>query len=285
MRAANSSPMGRRLVLALGRAPSFRSGLPLPSFRLPSLPSPRTPTRRELLTFAGILVLLGAAYAAARESRVFAVRTVTISGGPPTVGREVQASLEDVLGTSLVALDSEDVERRIAALPSVRTARVDRAFPHELTVLVEAERPLAVVRRGRQAWVIAETGTVIRELEWEDSIGLPRIRLAETVSLRPGLSLTDRDAQVAVTTLRALPRRFPLAVESVRAADGAVTAVLEGNVALELGPPADLRRKIAAAAAVLRSLPEDERRTLAYLDVALPQRPVAAAKSQLESEG
>ncbi|MDQ3669233.1 MAG: cell division protein FtsQ/DivIB, partial [Actinomycetota bacterium] len=126
------------------------------------------------------------------------------------------------------------------------------------------------------AWVIAETGTVIRELEWEDSIGLPRIRLAETMSLRPGLSLTDRDTQVAVTTLRALPRGFPLAVESVRAADGAVTAVLEGNVALELGPPADLRRKIAAAAAVLRSLREDERRTLAYLDVALPQRPVAA---------
>ena len=276
--------MGRRLELALARAQPFRSGLPLPSLRMPSLPSPRAPTRRELLVFVGILLLLVAAYALARESRVFAVRKVTISGGSSKVTREVRASLREVLGTSLVALGSADLERRIEALPSVRTAEVDRAFPHELTVVVQAERPLAVVRRGTRAWVFAETGTVIRELEWKDSIRLPRVRLEETVSLRPGLVLTDRDAQAAIAVLRALPRRFPLAVVSVSASEGAVTADLNGSVALELGPPVDLRRKLAAAAAVLRSLPDEERRALAYLDVALPQRPVAGTKAQVVSE-
>jgi cell division protein FtsQ len=276
--------MGRRPVLALSRAQPFRPGVLLPLLRMPSLPSPRAPTRREFLILVGILVLLGAAYAGARESRAFAVQTVTISGGPAQVGREVRASLRYLLGTNLVALDPGDVERRITALPSVRAARVDRTFPHELTVVVEAERPLAVVRRGTQAWVVAESGTVIRDLEWEDSIRLPRIRVPATVSLGPGLLLTDLDARAAIAVLRAVPQRFPLALVSVRSTDGAATAVLNGGVALELGPPIDLRRKMAAAAAVLRAVPDDERRALAYLDVVLPQRPVAAPKAQLESE-
>ena len=277
--------MGRRLLFAVARAQSFRQGVPLPAFRLSSLPSPRAPTRRELLMLAAILALLGGAYAVARESRVFALRTVTVSGAHPNAAREVQGSLRDVLGTSLVGLDAADIERRVSALSSVRAARVDRAFPHALTVVVEEERPLAVVRRGTRAWVVAETGTVIRELAWSDLIRLPRISLAPTMSLRPGLRFTDREAQAAVAVLRVFPRRFPLPVVSVRSAEGAVTIVLDGDLALELGPPVDVRRKLAAAAAVLRSLPEEDRKALAYLDVALPQRPVAASESQLESEG
>jgi cell division protein FtsQ len=281
---ANSWRM-RRLAFAFARTQSFRPLAALPSVPLPSFPSLRAPTRRELVLGAAALVALGAAYAGARESSLFAVRTVTIAGGPQVVTREARASLADVVGTSLVAVDSGDVAQRVAALPSVRTARVDRAFPHALTVVVEAERPLALIRRGSEAWVVAETGTVIRRLEPGEAIRLPRIRLAPTAAPRLGAPLGDREAQAAVEVLRLLPPHFPAAILSVRSAGGAVTAVLGGWIELRLGPPVDLRTKLAAAAAVLRSLSGDERRGLAYLDVGLPQRPVASTKSQLESEG
>lgn len=273
--------MGRRLGLAVARARPLKAGVPLPRVSLPTL---RVPSRRELAAAAAVLATIGFGYAAARVSPLFAVDTITVAGGPPDVAREVRASLEDVRGTSLVALDADEIERRVVTLPAVRAAQVDRAFPHELVVVVEAERPFALVRRGGHAWVIAESGRVIHEVEPAEAPRLPRVRLPKTASLRPGAMLAGGDARAALDLLRALPRRFPVRIISVRAAERSVSAVVGGWVELRLGPPVDLESKLEAAAAVLRSLSEEERRALAYLDVALPQRPVAAPKAQVESE-
>jgi hypothetical protein len=64
-----------------------------------------------------------------------------------------------------------------------------------------------------------------------------------------------------------------------------LTAMLGASVELRLGAPVDLEAKLDAAAAVFRSLPQEESRSLAYLDVGVPQRPVATMKAQPESEG
>jgi cell division protein FtsQ len=273
--------MGRRLALAVARARPLKAPVAFPSVSLPAL---RAPSRRELAVAALVLIVLGLGYVGARFTPLFAVGSITVAGGPPEVAREVRASLDDVVGTSLVALDADEVERRVAALPSVLSADVDRAFPHDLAVVIEAERPLAVVRRGEHAWVIAETGRVIRELEGTPGPRLPRLRVRQDVSLRPGAAITGEDARAALDLLRALPRRFPVRILWVRASEGSVTAVVSGWVELRLGQPIDLEAKLAAAAAVLRSLPEEERAEMGYLDVAVPQRPVGALKSQVESE-
>ena len=78
-----------------------------------------------------------------------------------------------------------------------------------------------------------------------------------------------------------VPPGNPVRIRSARNGEDGVTLVLAAETELRLGPSDDLRAKLAAAGAVLGSLTWSERRTLAYLDVSLPQRPVALPKTQL----
>ena len=267
--------MARRLALADAR-----------------LQGPRLPlsiARPSLLRFAArgtvVVVALVAAYVVARETSVFAVREVSVAAASPAVEEEVRAALVPFTGTSLVKVDAAAVEERLEEIPSVRTAEVDRAFPHTIAVGVELERPVAVVRLRTGAWVVSERGRVIRPVELGAERSLPRIWLAKSAPLVPGETLGSNAVRPALHALAGLPPRFPARVVSARSREGSVVLVLDGWTELRLGPPERIGIKLASAATVLRALPEAERRQLAYLDVSLPERPVALEKPQPSTEG
>jgi cell division septal protein FtsQ len=257
----------------------------LPQVPVPALPRLEAPSRRMLAVLAAIGGALLFGYALARETSVFAVRTVQVSGAPPEVAAEIRGALRDVLGDSLVALDPEDIEARVLELPSVRLAYVDRSFPHGLLVAVEPERPLALLTAGSEAWVVSADSRVLRAVESRAASRLPRIRLPGGTSLQRGERLGDPELRLALGLLRALPRDFPVRVLSAEATGGEVSLVVEDWIKVRLGPPDRLGAKLAAAGAVLRSLPPEERSALGYLDASVPERVAAGAKTQPESEG
>ena len=259
--------MARRLALAVPRT------LPIPPAL--SLPSPRLPSRRTVVVSVALAAVLLLAYLAARVTPLFAVRAVEVSGAPAPVAADVREALREVSGESLLALDAAELEARLRQVPLVRSARVDRAFPHTLAVVVRPERPLAVAHSGRRAWVVAESGRVLETVEPGARRRLARIMLPNTPRLVPGASLADARARTLLATLRAVPTRFPARVLAARAERGGVTLVVTGWIAVRVGRPVELGAKLDAAAAVLRSLPLDERKSLAYLDVSLPRRAVA----------
>jgi hypothetical protein len=114
---------------------------------------------------------------------------------------------------------------------------------------------------------------------------LPRIWLGRTVTgLTPGSVLLADQGGLAVRTLSALPRPFPVGVAFASAAPDSVTVTLRGDIQLRLGEAENLGLKLRVAAAVLRSLAPSDRSGLAYLDVSLPERPVSAPKPQVESD-
>ena len=264
-----------RPTLAVARAHALRPALTLPSLRYPSL--------RQLVAAAGLVAVIALAYAAARQSSLFAVRALDVSGAPPAVTAEVRAELEPILGTSLAAADGDALERRLEAIPSVRRASVDRAFPHALAVTVRPERALAVVRLGPKAWLVSDRGRVIRPVAAGGHRRLPRIWLPATGTLRPGDVLADdKRATRPLAALAELPRPFAVRVVTARAGDDGVTLVLPGRAEVRVGSDAALGVKLRVADAVLRALSPDERARLAYVDVTLPARPVAAENSQVE---
>ena len=59
----------------------------------------------------------------------------------------------------------------------VAAASYDRDFPHTLKVTVVAEVPIALLRRGRDAWVVSDSGRVLRKVTERPLPGLPRIWL------------------------------------------------------------------------------------------------------------
>lgn len=235
------------------------------------------PSVRSLLVAFGLLGLAVGSYAVARGTALFAVERIEVVGAPPAVARHVQKALRPLRGESLVAFRGSALQARIAALPDVASVRYDRAFPHTLTVFVVAEQPLAVVRRGAESWLVSARGRVIAPLDRGDRAALPRIWVPATVELRLGRTLSDASALLATRALRLREaRRLP--VRSALVEQGELTFLLRGGPELRLGREQGLPLRLAVAARILPHLPSPT----SYLDVRVPERPVAGTNAQPE---
>jgi hypothetical protein len=111
----------------------------------------------------------------------------------------------------------------------------------------------------------------------------PVVDVGDELAVTPGDVVNTDDVRHALAALRRLPHGVPLRVEAVRVEEGAVFFDLAGGAELRLGGPRQLALKLVAATRVLRALTAYERADLGYLDVTVPERPVAGLKSQVSS--
>ncbi len=236
------------------------------------------PSGRSLAV--GFAMVLGAAglYALARVTPMFALSRIEVEGAPPAVAVRVRTALQPLDGTSLLALKGGEVERRLAALTVVASATYDRDFPHTLRVVVHPEHPVAVVRHGADAWVVAASGRVITATQAHASRSLPRVWITSG-SPHLGATLGDRFGLRAIRAL-ALARNADLQgrIRIVRAADHELTFLLACGLEVRLGDLTAIRLKLAVASRILPRLLAAG--AYAYLDVSVPTRPVAGANSK-----
>ncbi|MFL5925714.1 MAG: cell division protein FtsQ/DivIB [Gaiellaceae bacterium] len=238
------------------------------------------PSVRSLLLGVAILVLGLGGYVVARETSIFAVRTIDIRGGTPTLRAQVRKALADEAGRSLIEIDGRSLGRRIAPVPGVRSFGYDRAFPSTLRIVVRPEEPVLVLRRGATAYVVSTSGRVIRPLAHRRRSHLPRLYVPHDVHVRVGGRL-PRALATAATTLAPL-RSSPLpgGIRSIRAGKD-LTLVLAGGLELRLGDHGDLALKIAIARRILAATGAAFAGG-GYLDVSVPERPVLSLKSRVE---
>jgi cell division protein FtsQ len=233
------------------------------------------PSGRSLLIGFGLLGGVLLALVVARETSLFGVRTIEVTGAAPGVSRQVQEVLAAHRGESLVALDLDAVRTDVTALPTVAAVAFDRAYPHTLRVTVVPERPVAVVRQGAAAFVVSERGRVVARVARAKRPELARIWVAHDVPLEPG-AIVDGDLRVAVDAVAPLAgARFPGRVVSVVTEHEQLTLRLRSGVELRLGEPRNVDLKLAVAARVLPLLPVGS----GYLDLSVPDRPVAGPSS------
>jgi POTRA domain, FtsQ-type/Cell division protein FtsQ len=231
------------------------------------------PTRRALLVASAALGAAGVLYLAARETPIFAVRSIEISGVHGAAAAHVRAALAPLEGKSLLALHGSDVEDRLAAVPDVRSATYDRAFPNTLRVVVVPERPVAVIRQGAGAWLVSARGRVLRSLPRGTERALPRIWLPRTADVQVGATVApDEGGQEAAALAIARRVGFRGPVRDVSTTGGSLVFSLRSGLQLRLGDEHDLALKLAVAARILPLV-----RGSAYLDVSLPARPVAGS--------
>jgi cell division septal protein FtsQ len=214
-----------------------------------------------------------AAYVGARESSVFAVRTLDVVGGSPGVQEEVRAALAPELGRSLVQIGGDEIDRRVAPISSVLAVRYDRVFPHTLRVIVTPERPVVLLRRGTEGWVVSARGRVIRQVQDAHVGTLPRVFVPKETSVRLGEFLPSSSGGLAAAALAPLDASpFPAQVRLVRAGDNELTFVLRSGPEVRLGDLGDLRLKLAVAQRILVRLGPEPAEV--YVDVSVPERPV-----------
>jgi cell division protein FtsQ len=230
------------------------------------------PTGRSLLLGFALVVAVLAAYWGARATSVFAVEHVDVRGAPPAVAKEIEAATQDAIGQSLLALDARELEDTVRALPSVAGASVDRAFPHTLVVKVAPKRPVAVIRRGRSAWLATGSGEVIREIETGSQRGFPRLWLTRDVTVDVGRKLPGNITAATRALAAAQDVKLPHPVKAVRSTGGQLTLVFRHGPEVRLGTATDILLKLTVAARVFPLLADGT----VYLDVSVPERPVAS---------
>jgi cell division protein FtsQ len=248
------------------------------------LPSPRHPPpgiRRPLLVMAVALVLVASgfgAYFGAGETGIFSLDRIQVAGAPPSTAARIRAALHGYVGKSLVRFDRDDAARRLAAVSEVADARFDRDFPHTLRIRVRLERPVAVLRRGSDAWLVSSSARVLEHLVKRPFPRLPRVWLppGTDVSVNSTLAGVGARGVAAVAPLR--PLRLIGRVRQVIVGDGQLALVLASGTQLRLGDSGDLRLKLSIAEQILPLAGG-----AAYVDVSVPERPVAGYDSQVGS--
>ncbi|HEY7602738.1 MAG TPA: FtsQ-type POTRA domain-containing protein [Gaiellaceae bacterium] len=245
----------------------------------PASRTPPTTAYRPLLVVAIALVLVGSgvgAYFGARETGIFALDRIQVAGAPPTTAARIRAALRTYVGKSLVRFDRNDAARRLASVPEVADARFDRDFPHTLRVRVHLERAVALLRRGPDAWVVSSSARVLEQLRRRPYPRLPRIWLPATADVTVNSTLSGVGARgvAAVAPLGAL--HLTRSVRQVLVGDGQLTLVLAAGTELRLGDSGDLRLKLAIARRILPLAAG-----AAYVDISVPERPVAGYNSQV----
>jgi cell division protein FtsQ len=238
----------------------------------------RSEGRRRLAVLVGALgmLVLPIAYWGLEHSSVFSISRVVVTGGTPRVQALVRDAVsQDVRGDSLLQVDASSLAGRLEALPDVRSANVDRAFPHTVDVTVVMERPVAFVRSGSARYVVSADGRVLRTLTRAPA-HLPRLLVPAGTAPAPGHTAGTAEVRSGLLVLASVPSAFEHRVARLRgvvSTSGGVVAVFAGRLQVRLGDASALALKLHVAERLLGKMGATIRRSVAYVDVSAPARP------------
>lgn len=260
-------------------APTRAAVLPLPAHAQAKDGGGWLPSIRSVVVGATIVGIVAGGYVIARETPVFAIRRIEVAGASPAVADRVRSALAPLRQTSLVAFDAQEGRKLAARIPYVASVRFDRAFPNTLRVIVTPEQPAAILRRGRDAWVVSARARVLTRVEGEPPPTLPRVWLARTSEPLVGAVLSDEAADVVRALVPMRDVRLPAAIRSAKLVDGELIVALASGTQVLLGDPYELRLKLSVVARVL-PLAGDA----AFIDASVPDRVVTGSRPLANSQ-
>jgi cell division septal protein FtsQ len=236
---------------------------------------------RLLALVVGVLVVVGVGasfgYRALRDSSLFSVHDVVVTGADPSLSSQVEsAALRSADGRGLLALSPGSLARAIEVVPGVHVARVDRDFPSTLRIRVWPEHAVALAVHGHDRVVVSATGRVLQRIDNRAKPpNLPRVPLRTGVP-KAGSRIRSPEVLAQLRAVGAIPAGFGARVawSKVDPDHGLELQLNWPKLWIRLGPAVDLPQKLRAAALVLRAYPTvATRQGLSYVDVSAPARP------------
>jgi cell division protein FtsQ len=197
-RASSLSDLGERSPLVAGqRVDRVRRRRAGRSRRWRSLP--------PLLLLVLAPAVLGLAVHWILTAPHFAVAAVEVQGASRVPADDVRTAAGIVPGSNLWRLDTRGVLARVEAMPEIRHARVIRALPNRVTIVVEERRPFTLVHGGRLHWM-DEEGRVLGEASQVVAPPLPVVSGLSDEELASMRSRPAPRARVAIDIIRTLLR-------------------------------------------------------------------------------
>jgi cell division protein FtsQ len=120
----------------------------------------RTPWRAAFFVLAGVGIAAGVAWALL-GSRMFVVRSVTVTGEHLVTSAQVVAAADVPLGTSLIGVNAGQVARRVEGIRQVASVTVSKDWPDHLTITVRERVPVVAVRMAGGGYDLVDPAGVL----------------------------------------------------------------------------------------------------------------------------
>ena len=120
----------------------------------------RTPWRAAFFVLAGVGIAAGVAWALL-GSRLFVVRSVTVTGEHLVTSGQVVAAADVPLGTSLIGVNAGQVARRVEGIRQVASVTVSKDWPDHLTITVRERVPVVAVRMAGGGYDLVDPAGVL----------------------------------------------------------------------------------------------------------------------------
>lgn len=231
---------------------------------------------RVVLISAALLAVLAPLGLWLRDSSLVRVQHVTVTGieGPQAgaVRARLKSAAQDM---TTLHVREDELKDATKAYPVVQNVSTQTDFPHRLRITVNAYEPVAVLRAGSQGIAVASDGTLLR--------GSPTDGLA-VVALRTlpgGDRVRDPGAARAVRLLGAAPVALRARVERMVVSQRNLIALLRDGPKLYFGGGG---RRVAKWSAAARLLADSATSGATYVDLRLPERPVAGGVAASDGE-
>jgi cell division protein FtsQ len=201
--------------------------------------------RPMLLVAVGAVLLAGVGWGTLLSSAV-ALRRVSVEGAPAAVVAPARAAAADQLGRPFLAVDTEVVRRRVAAIPAVARASVSRRWPRGIAVTVVPRTPAAAARTWDGRYRLLDASGVAYDTV-ADRPGQVPVLLVDPDTARPEV------LRAVVLVAGALPAGLRARVETIRAdSPEAVLLRLADGQTVRWGSAERSSRKAEVLAALLR---------------------------------
>ncbi len=161
----------------------------------------RAESRRRLrwLVIGGVVLVIAIAVLAVLGSSLFAVDEVTSAATSTPIPTGCRAVVDDLMGTPVLLVDTQQAEADLEAIPWVEDARVRTSFPNSVSIELRERTPLvAMAGADGLSRVLDRDGRVLDSIE-----GQP---VALGVDQRTRARSTRRSAAPRRSAIRRRPR-------------------------------------------------------------------------------
>ncbi len=173
------------------------------------------------------------------QSKWFIAQEVTITGNSRLSAEQISAAAAVPIGNSLMSINPGAISEQLAALPEIKTAIVERGWPHKILITITERTPIAVAATASGYNLI-------------DSDGINAgVVLAPPAGLLVISAQPDSPAMTnAIQALAAIPTEWKIAGLSALTQDS-VVATLANGVVVTFGSGDRAADKVEVAQALI----------------------------------
>jgi cell division protein FtsQ len=230
--------------------------------------------------FAAVMVLaavLVGGWLWLRDSSLARVTQVRVTGATTSERSDIEAALDTAAREMTTLHVRRDVlEEAVSSYPSVAGLRVQKDFPHELSIEVLEHRPVAALDIDGRRVPVSGGGVVLTGVRADND--LPSIREDSTP---PDGRVTDGRTRAALAVAAAAPQPLLARADRFEWGDHGLTLALKEGPPLIFGTPDDATSKWVAAARVLA---EPTAAGATYLDLRVIGRVAAGGVGPVPQE-